>query len=72
MAAALSGSWDPAVFRVDEGVDPQLARFAFDMGNLSFASSWVLFGSFSIAAGWLALSSRTLPSWLGWWALVSR
>ena len=71
MAAVLTGDWDPAVFRIDEGVDPQLARFAFDTGNLSFASAWVLLGSFSLATGWLVLSSRALPAWLGWWALVA-
>ncbi len=71
LAAVVNGSWAPAVFRIEEGVDPQLARFAFDTGNFSFATAWVLFGSFSLATGWLILSSRGLPSWLGWWALVA-
>lgn len=71
MAAAVSGSWDPAVFRMDEGVDPQLSRFAFDAANLGFATSWMLLGSFAIATGWLVLSSRTLPDWLGWPAIVA-
>ncbi|HCT77924.1 MAG TPA: hypothetical protein DGG94_16485 [Micromonosporaceae bacterium] len=70
-AAAVAASWELAVFRVSEGVDPQLARFAFDMGNLSFASGWVALGSFAIATGWALLSSQSLPRWLGWWAIAA-
>src|SRR5215472_3663198 len=66
----LLDAWQLAVFRASEGLDPQLSRFAFDMGNLGFASAWVALGSFAIAAGWAALSSRSLPAWLGWWAVA--
>jgi hypothetical protein len=71
VGAMLLDAWQLAVFRVGEGLDPQLARFAFDMGNLAFASGWVALGSFAIAAGWAALSSWSLPGWLGWWAVAA-
>lgn len=70
VAGILGGGWDLAVFRMEEGVDPQLARFAYDMGNLGFASSWVALGSFALAAGWVILSSRSMPRLMGWWAVA--
>lgn len=70
VAGVMTAGWDLAVFRMDEGVDPQLARFAYDMGNLGFASSWVALGSFALAAGWVILSSRSMPRLLGWWAIA--
>jgi hypothetical protein len=46
--------WELAVYRVPEGIDPELARLAFDLGNLSFASAWVALGGFAIATGWIS------------------
>jgi hypothetical protein len=63
--------WELASSRVSEGVDPQLARLAFDMGNLAFATGWVALGSFAIATGWSALSTRQLSRWLGWCAVAA-
>jgi hypothetical protein len=63
--------WDLAGFRVDDGVDPQLARLAYDDGNLGFANAWLALASFLFAAGWIIVSSRALPPWLGWVALVA-
>jgi hypothetical protein len=71
VGATLLDAWQLAVFRASEGLDPQLARFAFDMGNLAFAGAWVALGSFAIAAGWAGLSSGSLPGWLGWWAVAA-
>ena len=33
-------AWDAAAFRSSD-IGPQVARYAFDLGNLSFANSWV-------------------------------
>jgi hypothetical protein len=63
-------SWDAAAYRSDD-LDPQVARYAFDLGNLSFANGWVSSGAVAICAGLLFLAARELPSWLGWWALVA-
>jgi hypothetical protein len=42
-------SWDAAALRSDD-IDPQVARYAFDLGNLSFANSWVATGAISLCA----------------------
>lgn len=63
-------SWDAAAYRSDD-IDPQVSRYAFDLGNLSFANSWVAAGAVGICAGLLVLRSQDLPHWLGWWALVA-
>jgi hypothetical protein len=64
------GSWDAAVFR-SEDIDPQVARYAFDLGNISFANGWVASGAFGLCAGLIMLSTSRLPHWLGWWAVVA-
>jgi hypothetical protein len=63
-------SWDAAVFR-SEDIDPQVARYAYDLGNLSFANGWVSAGAVGICTGLIVLSTRSLPRWLGWWGLVA-
>ena len=63
-------SWDAAAYR-SEDIDPQVARYAFDLGNLSFANGWVAAGAVGICAGLIVLGTRDLPHWLGWWALVA-
>lgn len=62
--------WDAAAYRSAD-IDPQVARYAFDLGNLSFANGWVSAGAVGICAGLIVLSTRDLPHWLGWWALVA-
>jgi uncharacterized membrane protein len=62
-------SWDAAVYRSAD-IDPQVARYAFDLGNLSFANGWVATGALAVCAGSLVLSSDDLPRWLGWSAVV--
>jgi len=64
------GSWDAAVYRSDD-IDPQVARYAFDLGNISFANGWVASGAFGLCAGLIMSSTSRLPHWLGWWALVA-
>ena len=63
-------SWDAAAYRSDD-IDPQVARYAFDLGNLSFANGWVAAGAVGICTGLIVLSTRDLPHWLGWWALIA-
>lgn len=71
VAPVMTAGWDLAVLRVPEGVDSQIARLAFDLGNLSFASGWVALGSFAFAAGWAGLSTNALPRWLSWWIVIA-
>ena len=63
-------SWDAAVYRSDD-IDPEVARYAYDLGNLSFANSWVAAGAVGICTGLIVLGTRELPQWLGWWALIA-
>ncbi len=70
VALVLAGNWDAAAFRAAD-LDPQIARYAFDAGNVSFANGWVAMGSFAVCCGWLIVSSGILPRWLGWWAVAS-
>jgi hypothetical protein len=63
-------SWDAAVHRSAD-IDPQVARYAFDLGNLSFANGWVATGALAVCAGSLVLSAGDLPHWLGWWAVLA-
>lgn len=64
------GSWDAAVIRSDD-IDPEVARFGFDLGNVSFANGWVAAGAIGICAGLIVLSTRGLQRWIGWWALLA-
>jgi hypothetical protein len=64
-----STGWELAMFRISEGLDPQLTRTLFDQGNLSFANSWVLLGSMVLVAG-ILFRQMALPGWLGWGSLI--
>lgn len=65
-----SGGWALAVFRVGEGLDPQIARLLFDEGNLNFANLWVALGSMVLAAGLIFRQTGRVPGWLGWASIV--
>ena len=63
-------SWDAAAYGGAE-IEPGLASYAFDVGNLGFANAWLAMGSFAVAAGWLVLETRVVGRWLGWWAVMA-
>lgn len=63
-------SWDAAGNRGAD-LDPGLAHFAFDMGNLGFANAWVSMGSFAAFGGWVVLRTRVFRRWLGWLMVAS-
>ncbi|MGY4772443.1 hypothetical protein ACXC9Q_36515 [Kribbella sp. CWNU-51] len=58
-----------AVFRADD-LDPQIARYAFDESQAAFANARVAGGSFAVCCGWVIVSTRFLPRWLGWPAIA--
>jgi hypothetical protein len=64
--ASAGASWSLAVFRRDEGLDPQIARLLFDQGNFAFANAWVMLASLSLATGVVTIRTGALPHWLGW------
>ena len=63
-------SWDAAVFR-SGSITPQVASYAYDLGNISFANSWVATGAVGICAGLVMLRAPGLPRWAAWWGLVA-
>jgi hypothetical protein len=63
-------SWDAASNRGAD-LDPGLAHFAFDMGNIGFANAWVSMGSFAAFAGWAVLATGVFRWWLGWLMVAS-
>jgi hypothetical protein len=70
VAVALGGSWTAATLRA-ASLDPGVGRFAFDLGNASFANGWVALGSFAICSGAAIISTGVMPRWLGWWATIA-
>jgi hypothetical protein len=72
VALGLSGLGNEAAvaFRADD-LDPQIARYAFDQGQAAFANGRVALGSFAVCCGWVIVSTRFLPRWLGWLAIAS-
>lgn len=70
-AVFVDSGWALAVFRIDEGLDPQLARYLFDSGNFGFATFWVFLAVFLFTTGIVILRDGALPSWLGWFGLVT-
>jgi hypothetical protein len=69
-AVSAGGGWSLAVFRRDEGLDPQIARLLFDQGNFAFANAWAMLASLSLATGVLSIRTGVLPRWLGWAGLT--
>lgn len=71
LAVISSGSgWALAVFRIDEGLDPQLARYLFDQGNYTFATLWVFTASLLLASGIAGFVYQVFPTWLAWLGVV--
>lgn len=64
------GNESAVTLRADD-LDPQIARYAFDQGQAAFANGRVALGCFAACSGWLIVSTRFLPRWLGWLAVVS-
>jgi hypothetical protein len=66
----VDASWEAASFGSAD-LDPAVARYAFDVGNLGFANAWLALASFAVCCGWVVLATRVFGRWLGWWAIVS-
>ena len=52
---------------LDQG---QLA-FAYNVTTIGFTNVWLAMGGFAFACGWVIVSTRAMPTWLGWWGLVA-
>ena len=59
------------LWRADNGISDGLAAAMVDMNGAAFILTWALDAVMLAAAGGVILSTRCLPRWLGWWALVT-
>lgn len=66
----LDASGEAAVHRVADLDHGQLA-YAYDVSTLGFTNIWLPMGTFALACGWLVVSTRAMPTWLGWWGVVA-
>jgi hypothetical protein len=58
-----------AVHRASDLDQSQLA-LAYDVYRFGFVNVWLPMGAFALACGWLVVSTRALPRWLGWWGVL--
>lgn len=66
----LEPAQDAATHRVADLDQGQLA-FAYDVTTIGFTNVWLAMGGFGFACGWVIVSTRAMPTWLGWWGLVA-
>jgi hypothetical protein len=52
-------------------ITPEVADFAYALGNVGFANAWIALASFALCSGWVILSTRVLGRWMGWWIVVA-
>jgi hypothetical protein len=83
VAVMLTGAPQASEYRGGDGLDPQVAQFAFDLTSVTLANMWVALGSLGLATGWAILAGRrepaspgrsawpAWPAWIGWWALAA-
>jgi hypothetical protein len=65
-ATVVGVGWPLAVFRVSEGLDPQIARLHFDMASFAFVGMWASLASFLLATSVIILRTALFPRWVGW------
>jgi Domain of unknown function (DUF4386) len=69
IGVVLNAPGEAASYRA-QTLTPELAAYAFDVGNLGFANGWVAMGSFLLCAGWAMIRTRLAPRWFGWLAVA--
>lgn len=69
-AAWLIGGWELAMFRIGQGLSPEMGRLLFDQGNLAFAGTWIFFANMLLSAGIITLRSSTWPRWFAWLSIA--
>ena len=57
-----------ALYRVREGLDPQIVRALLDMNDAAFSISFFPLVVLLVASGIVIIRSGALPRWLGWLA----
>jgi hypothetical protein len=66
----IGASWEAASLH-GGSITPDVADFAYALGNVGFANAWIALASFAICSGWVILATRVLERWMGWWIVVA-
>ena len=62
--------WSMAIFRVEDGLSPEMSRTLFDLGNFTFATQWIAIGGFLLFTGIRSLQTKVFATWIGWSSVV--
>ena len=54
--------WSMAIFRVEDGLSPEMSRTLFDLGNFTFATQWIAIGGFLLFTGISSLQTRVFAT----------
>jgi hypothetical protein len=68
--AILDVSQEAGTHRAADLDQGQLA-YAYDLTALGLINILLPMGTFAFASGWVILSTRAMPRWLGWWGVVA-
>ena len=52
-------------------ITPEVADYAYAVGNVGFANAWIALASFALCSGWVILATGVLERWMGWWVVVA-
>jgi hypothetical protein len=70
-AYGLAGaSWEAASLHGGR-ITPEVADYAYAVGNVGFANAWIALASFALCSGWVILSTGMFERWMGWWVVVA-
>jgi hypothetical protein len=63
--------WTIEFNRLNSPRIPELTRFQFDFGNYLFAASWIMMACMLLSTGILSIVTKALPTWTGWFGIVT-
>jgi hypothetical protein len=66
----IGASWEAASLHGGR-ITPEIADYAYAVGNVGFANIWIAMASFAVCSGWVILSTGVLERWMGWWIVVA-
>ena len=66
----IGASWEAASLHGGR-ITPEVADYAYAVGNVGFANIWIAMASFAVCSGWVILSTGVFERWMGWWIVVA-
>jgi hypothetical protein len=52
-------------------LDPGQLAYAYDLTAIGLINILLPMGTFAFACGWVIVSTKAMPRWLGWWGVVA-